>query len=149
MAYDTWDWDQAGYPNRGFQPIRKSPRLMNSGDAGYAQTRPLWTRDLWTFNLEYSVVYPEGFIYIVNFWHSMRGGALFYLPWPVGLYGIPPEYYTADPGGLSPWSSEVEPGYGEGPTHLVRFGMDDLSLSRVAAPENYWFTVAPIVFEQV
>jgi len=149
MPYTNWDWAEAGYPNGAFVPSRKSPLMRNSGDAGYTQTRPMWTRDLWVFNVEYSVIMPEAYIYIVNFWHTMRGGALFYFTWPVGLYGIPPEYYFADPGGLSPWSSEEAIGYGESPEHLVRFGMDELAVSRVMATENYWATSSPIIFEQV
>jgi hypothetical protein len=55
------------------------------------------------------------------------------------LYGIPPEFYTADPGGINPWSSEVEIGYGESPTHLVRIEADSLEADRLQdSVDNYW-----------
>ena len=149
MAYATWSWTDAGLPNGAWRTKRRSIRLKNENDSGYPQTRPLYTRDLWTFELEYAVLGPAAYVYVVGFFHDHRGGDLFYLNGPWGLYGIPPEYYVADPGGLSPWSSEIEPGYGDAPTHLVRFGMDELSIERFAYVSDQWATSAPIIFEQV
>lgn len=148
MAYVTWDWSQSGYPSN-FSPSRKSPQLRNENDAAYVQTRPQWTRDLWVISLEFSIIRPASYTYLIDFFHTHRGGAFFYWMWPYGLYGIPPEYYTADPGGLSPWSSELTPGFGEAMTLLVRFGMNEFPVSRRKTAENIWATTSPIILEQI
>jgi hypothetical protein len=144
MAYDTWAWaltedaQGAGYPQR-FQPIRTDPRLGQRVEAGYSPTRPKYTKAYWIFNVGWSTLHPSGYIYLVDFFDDHRGGIPFYFTWPVGLYGIPPQLYFADPGGLSPWSSEVEPGFGESPTYLCQFDMDELGAERVeGVSNNYW-----------
>jgi hypothetical protein len=150
MAYDTWDWNKdtgSGNPS-GFEPNRVSPTLKQDKESGNTATRPLYTRDYWIFSVDFSLIRPNGYIYIIDFFHAHRGGLPFYMTWPVGLYGIPPEYYTADPGGLSPWSSEVEPGYGESPTYLVRFNQDQLPVKK-ARQISCWQTSAPMEFRQL
>jgi hypothetical protein len=144
MAYDTWAWaltDDAqgvGYPQR-FNPKRISPLRKQSVEAGYTVTRPKFTKDYWIFTVGWDTLHPSGYIYLVDFFYDHRGGVAFYFTWPVGLYGIPPQMYFADPGGVSPWSSEVEPGFGESPTYLCRFDMDELSADRVQqVANNYW-----------
>lgn len=146
MAYDTWDWDKTtgvGYPS-GVELKRQSPTLRQSSDAGYVSTRPAFTRDRWLIGVSFALIRPAGFIYLVDFFHSHRGGTPFYWKCHFGFYGIPYTYELADPGGISPWSSEIDPGYGDAPTWLVRFNADDLPLSRLKMHDNYWATSSPI-----
>ena len=139
---DTWLWNLAdggsGEPNGEFTPIRYSRMLTNESEAGYRYTRAAFTKDYWILKVGWNAMYPSGYIYTMDFFHAHRGGQLFYMKWPLGLYGIPYEYYFADPGGTGVWSSETEIGYGDGPTLLVQFTTDQLSASRVMSPENYW-----------
>jgi hypothetical protein len=125
--------------------------LSQASDAGYYATRPAFTRDRWLVELEFKMVRPSGFTYIVDFFHDHRGGTPFYFRFYFGLWGIPPEYAIADPGGVSPWSSEIEPGFGDAPTWLVRFdpSMSKLPFSRYRAAENYWEMTSPLVVVQI
>jgi hypothetical protein len=150
MAYDTFSWDPdtgAGNPS-AFEGRRNSPIVGPDLDAGYAETAPEYTRDLWTFTVSWSILRPASYIYLVDFFHDHRGGLPFYFRQPWGLYGIPPEYETADPGGLSPWSSEVDPGYGDAPTHLVRFNSGVLPIAK-ARQVSCWSTTSPVEFRQI
>jgi hypothetical protein len=141
MSYDTFAWtltedaQGAGYPQT-FRPKRLSPILRQTVEAGYMVTRPKFTKDQWVFTTGWKTMKPSGYIYLVDFFNDHRGGTGFYFTWPVGLFGIPPQMYFADPGGISPWSSEVEPGFGESPTYLVRFDMDELDFDRVEGVRN-------------
>lgn len=152
MSYTKWDWSVesgSGLP-RGFEPVRRSPQRRHETDAGYFETEPKYTRDTWLFRVEWGHIYPQCYIWLVNFWHAHRGGQLFHFTWPVGLYGLPPEFDTADPGGVSPWSSEIEPGYGEAMWHLCRFVGDDFGVRRIdSAIDNLWNTTGAIEIEQV
>lgn len=142
MSYVQWEWDLSasgsGLPNGEFTPTRHSPLVKNETDAGYRYTRAAFPKDYWTFRVGWNAISPSGYIYVMDFFHSHRGGQLFYMEWPVALYGIPYEYYFADPGGTGIWSSETEIGYGEGPNLLVQFITEEMSASRVMGPENYW-----------
>lgn len=144
MAYETWNWtlDESGggsgLPQR-FLPKRVSPLLKQETEAGYIVTRPKYTKDHWIFQVGWDTMHPAGYVYLANFFYARRGGDLFYFTWPVALYGLPSELYTADPGGISLWASEVEPAYGVSPTWLVRFNQDELNAERVQGVENnYW-----------
>jgi hypothetical protein len=150
MAYDTWSWDRetgAGFPS-GFEPSRVSPILTQDKEAGYTPTRPLYTKDFWVFSVEFSLIRPPSYIYMIDFFHDHRGGIPFYFLWPWGLWGIPEQFYTADPGGIDPWSSEVEPGYGDSPTWLVRFNQDRIPIKR-SKQLGHWATSAPLEFRQL
>lgn len=150
MAYDTFSWDKdagAGNPS-AFEGQRNSPIITQESEAGYFPTAPKYTRDFWIFSVSWSLVRPASYIYLMDFWHDHRGGIPFYFKQPWGLYGIPPEFYTADPGGLSPWSSEVEPGYGDAPTYLVRFNSDVIPIAK-ARQVSCWTTTRPVEFRQI
>jgi hypothetical protein len=130
-----------------------SPVLYNDTDAGYRMTSPKHTKDRWKASFDYNDnLSPSGFIYLADFYDTHRGGALFYFKIHLGLYGIPYEYYQANPGGINIWDSEIEPGYGDAPTWLVRFDpeMGELAVDRTKlVVNNYWSTVSPIVVVQV
>jgi hypothetical protein len=150
MSYDTFSWDKdvgAGNPS-GFEARRQSPIVKQETEAGYTVTRAQYTRDFWLFNVTWTLLRPQGYVYLVQFFHDHRGGTPFYFQPPWGLYGIPPEYETADPGGVSPWSSELEPGYGDSPTYLVRFNSDVLPVSKTRQIDC-WQTTSAIEFRQV
>lgn len=146
MSYVTWDWSRetgTGNPS-ALEPRRVSPLMKNENDAGYVFTSPLHTRDYWIFSVSFALIRPQGWVYLVDLFHAHRGGLPFYFLMPWGLYGYPEPFDTADPGGVSPWSSEVEIGYGEGPTWLVRFNSDQLPVTRLKMSDNYWATSSPI-----
>lgn len=150
MAYDTFSWDAdsgAGNPS-AFEARRNSPLLKQDTEAGYTITRPKYTRDFWVFAVTWSLLRPHSYIYLVDFFHDHRGGQAFYFKAPWGLYGIPEELYTADPGGLDPWSSEIEAGYGDPPTYLVRFNSDILPIAK-ARQISCWSTPSPVEFRQL
>jgi hypothetical protein len=123
--------------------------LKQDKESGYQQTAPLFTKDCWKFSVEWGLIMPASYIYLVNFWHDHRGGQLFYFAWPWGLYGIPLEMYNADPSGSSPWSSEVDVGFGDAPTYLVYFTQDEFPIERHMTPENYWKTSGAIELRSV
>lgn len=146
MAYDTWSWDKdtgTGGPT-GFDMDRLSEQLVNENDAGYNFTEPLNTKDRWIFTISFSIIRPQGMVYLTDFFHSHRGGAPFYFRAPWGFYGRPEYLYTADPGGVSPWSSEIEPGFGDSPTWKVYFKSTRLPFSRHQTKNNYWYLREPI-----
>lgn len=150
MAYVTFSWDVdagAGFPS-GLESRRHSPLVTQDSEAGYTLSRPRYTRDYWVFAVTWAIIRPASYVYLVDFFHAHRGGDPFYFKIPWGLYGIPPEYYTADPGGVSPWSSEIEPGYGDAPTYLVRFNSDILPIGK-ARQVSCWTTMSPIEFRQL
>jgi hypothetical protein len=124
--------------------IRVSPILKQDDDAGYQITRPLYTKDHWLFRVDFALIRPASMIYMTDFFHDHRGGTAFYFKTSFGLYGIPETYALADPGGISPWSSEVDPGYGESPTWLVRFVSDRLGFKRLRKHDNYWGLTEPM-----
>jgi hypothetical protein len=151
MAYVTWDWDRdtgTGYPSK-VEIHRLSPVVRSDTESGYQITRSKWTRDRWLIVIDFALIRPTGFIYLVDFFHAHRGGAAFYWMYPYGIYGIPEEMMTADPGGSSPWSSEVEPGFGDAPTWLCRFATDKLPLSRQKRHDNYMQLSEPIQLIQI
>jgi len=146
MSYPTWDWTRetgSGRPTV-FDPYRLSPMLKQDKESGYQQTAPLYTKDYWKFSIEFGLIFPASYIYLVDLWHSVRGGQLFYLSWPWGLYGIPLELYNADPSGSSPWSSEFDVSLGNAPTWLCHFTQDQIPLRRLKTHENYWQTASAI-----
>lgn len=148
MAYETWDWDSIGKAC-DFNPKRNSPTVRSPDAAGYVKTRTMWTRDLWVFTLNYHFLGPSAYVYLVNFFHTHRGGTLFYFPWPIVLMNYPPMGGDADAGGNQPFDSELDVGFNEGPTILGRFGMDALDCRRIPNKRNYWRTNSPIIIEQV
>lgn len=151
MAYATWDWSKLTGVGAtcSIETDRLSPQLSHEVQAGYLVTAPAFTKDFWIFRINFKVLRPSGYIYLIDFFHSHRGGGLFYFRLPFGLYGIPLEFYTADPGGISPWSSELDPGFGEAPTYLVRFTNKSLPLTRRDdTTNNYWFSTSPIELRQ-
>ena len=140
MSYLTWDWDSAtgsGWPS-AFMPEHVDPILTQESEAGVVSTEPLFTAPHWVFNLEFSVIRPWGYIYLVNWRHTHRGGIPFYFRWPYELAGIPPEAYLADPGGITPWSSEIAPLAGHGPTYLVYWVNDTFQVARRKGVNNYY-----------
>lgn len=151
MAYSTWDWSKVTGVGAtcSIDTERLSPALSDEVQAGYITTAPAFSKDFWLFKINFKVIRSPGYIYLVDFFHSHRGGQLFYFKLPFGLYGIPLEFYTADPGGVSPWSSEKEIGYGEPPTYLVRFMNQSLPITRRDdTAQNYWFSSSPIELRQ-
>lgn len=151
MSYVKWDWSvETGFgPPAGFEPVRRSPQSRHETDAGYFDSEPKYTRDTWLFRVSWGHIHPPCYVRLVNFWHAHRGGQLFYFTWPMGLYGLPPEFDMADPGGVSPWSSELVPGYGEAMWHLCSFKGDEFPVKRLeSAIENIWATTGTIEIEQ-
>lgn len=152
MSYVKWDWTTetgSGQPS-GFESVRRSPQERHDIDAGYQATSPNYTCDKWLYKVEFACIEPSCFVWLVDFWHAHRGGQFFYFTWPVGLFGLPEELYTADPGGSSPWSSELAPGFGEAMWHLCRFKDDEFPLKRRSSTiENTWATTGAIQIEQV
>jgi len=152
MSYAAFDWTIATGAGAtvSLETERLSPMLSNTVEAGYLTTAPSYTRDQWLFKVHFKILRASGYIYLNDFFHSHRGGQLFHFRIPVGLFGIPLEFYYADPGGLSPWSSELEIGYGEAPTYLCRFLNQSLAIARREdTVQNYWHTVSPLEIRQV
>lgn len=149
MAYDTFSWDRdtgAGYPS-AFEPRRQNPILTNTDGAAYDAIRPRFSRGRWLFLVSFSIIRPQGFMYLVQ-WHHDHVGEAFYFQWPWQMFGTPDAFGEADPGGVSPWASEVTPGFGDPPTHLVYMPQDFLPLSK-AKQVDCWMTTQPIEFQQV
>jgi hypothetical protein len=152
MSYDTWDWTilTGVGATCNITTDRLSPVLSNTVEAGYLETGPKYSRDNWLFKVNFKVLRPSGYVYLVNFYHDHRGGQLFYFKLPFGLQGIPLELYSADPGGQSPWSSEVDLGAGEAPTYLARIMNNNLPIvRRDDTVQNYWYSESPLEIRTV
>ncbi len=151
MSYDTFDYSISGYPS-SFSPRRISKILKQETEAGYTATSAAFTRDYWTFQVGWNAMSPNGYIYLMNFYHSHRGGSLFYFRWPTGQFGAEgstsglssdyvagaPGAYEADPGSSYPFGSETAPGFGYSSIYLVRFDIDDMEASLINARKNLW-----------
>jgi hypothetical protein len=152
MAYLTFEF-YPGVHISNFQPVWDDNVLESQTESGHKETASDDVRGRWIFKIGLSHITPEYYIYLVDFFHAHRGGALFYFKVPYGIAGIPEEGGTSIPGGDNPWDSEVEPGAGEGPTYLVRrvqrqFGAKKKFLDK-GTPENYYETTEDLEFEQV
>jgi hypothetical protein len=154
MSYDTFDYTLSGYPS-SFAPKRVSKILKQDTEAGYTATAPAFTKDYWIFTVGWNAMQPDGYVYLVNFFHSHRGGLQFYFRWPTGIFGEAgsriglsdndiTKYYTnapdlaASPGSTYPFGSEKEQGFGHSPIYLVKFDMDELESTLIMARKNLW-----------
>ncbi len=151
MSYDTWDWTidtGSSYPT-SFTPRWIDPLDMQPREARYQSTAPKYTDGYWVWEAEWGFIRPQCWIYMVNFFYNHRGGMPFYVVFPFELADIPEEVMIADPGGLGPWFSEVEPGAGEGPTKLMFFPQDEFPVRKIPnTRQNYWQTTGTIQFMQ-
>lgn len=147
---DTFSWNAstgAGLP-RVWRPKRQSPTVRSEKNAGYVQTRRKWTRNLWVFEAQMPPLEPNNYVYLAEFFEAHYGGDLFYLQWPIGMYGLPPEYGgVADPGSTDMWDTGITTGYGEGIIHIVRFGMDELAAD-YNEQADLWYVTDNLIFEQ-
>ncbi len=151
MSYQTLDYSKSGYPS-SFAPKRVSHFLAQDTEAGYSQTSPSFTRDYWSFSVGWAAMSPDSYVYLMNFFHSHRGGQFFYFRWPTGIFGADgstsglsdtdalnaPGIYEADPGGVFPFSSEIAQGFGYSPIQLVRFDIQELEATLINARKNLW-----------
>lgn len=151
MAYDTWDWDPTTGSGRetGFLANPVDPLLSQGSESGAFSTEPLYTSGFWLVELKFGALRPWNYIWLVN-WKYTHRGIPFYWRWPFEMAGAPDEIEFADPGGLSPWSSEVEVLAGYGPTFLMLWVDDDFPVSRVPnVQNNYWEAARAVTLRQV
>lgn len=143
MPYDTWDWDKITGSGTTcvFRPKRIDPILSQDSESGTSSTEPLFTAGYWIFTIQFSLLKPWNYIWLVDWKHSHRGGTPFYIEWPMEMAGVPEGAEQADPGGISPWSSEIDVGAGQGPTFLMYWMSDDIESDRLFGSVNYWSSV--------
>jgi hypothetical protein len=151
MVYDTWDWSPvtgSGMPS-GFMPDRVDPDLAQEAESGVITSEPQYTAGHWVFDLEFSMIRPWSWIWLIDWKHLHRGKIPFYWRFPYEMAGIPPGAELADPGGITPWSSEIAVMAGYGPTYLVVWMNDNLKVSRKNHANNYWSTTGAIQLRSI
>ena len=152
MPYESWSWNAivgGEFTPDDFECEWNDPIFSQESESGQISSEPLFTNGFWVFTMDFKCVRPWSFVDFINFYYRHRGGLPFYFRFPFELAGIPEEAYYADPGGLGPWASEVEPGAGESFTKLVVWLQDSMKFKRIHSYENIWEINGQIVLRQI
>jgi hypothetical protein len=141
MALETFSWDKdtgAGRPS-SYSVELDDPIIRSPKGTGIQQTRPKNPIAKWIFYVGFSFLRPQCHKYVFDFYHTHRGGQLFYFQWPFSMYGAPTGFGGAplgDPTDI--WDTAIASGFGMGPIRICWFDMDRMKADRRHSAENYW-----------
>lgn len=158
MTLLSWNWDDYGYfAELGIDEVCHTIRHQYGG--GYDASRPEASKMQKEFQIQFTYMTSENWIFLVEFWRSVHGNAdAFYFQFPAELYGSPGYggfTFTFGSillaggsgyggyGGVEPpdgFDADQAVGYGEGPIFTTKFVNDRLPQRHRSDIPGYWRT---------